>query len=976
MSDAEVDLGYKETDDPSLTVRFFLENNDLFGSNTSVLVWTTTPWTLPANAALAVAPNQDYVLLKAKAAPKKDRQNADVKKADSTNDEQLICAAARVTEVFGKDAANNYQVLRKFKGKHLLKLSYERLFDFVQSAESDAQERKKTPEYKKAPNVNKHGWYIIGADFVNMESGTGIVHIAPAYGADDLSVGLQHDLPILHAVAADGRFLTPDTPYSGLFFKDADKPIIDNLKQRGLVWKSERYKHKYPFGYRTGAPLLYYAKNVWYIRTTALKEQLLKNNSSIRWVPQHIQEGRFGKWLQGNRDWALSRERYWGTPLPIWSDGGGNFRVVASRQELSELCGCDLRHLDLHRPTVDEIEFQDPVSGNTMRRVPEVIDCWFDSGAMPYAQWAGATDATQTQPRYFERYFPADFISEAIDQTRGWFYTMLCISSMVSQKSSYKNVICLGHVLDEKGEKMSKSKGNIIDPWQVFQIHGADAIRWYFLTGAPAGNSRRVGQPGTSNDPVAIAHGFLNMLRNSVSFFMLYANLDKISITPDWQNNPIQGALPFPQRPVMDRWLLSKLQELIGSVEQSLTDYDCLQAGKALESFLDSLSNWYIRRNRRRFWKGELDADKLSAYDSLYRCLTVLMRLAAPFTPFVAEESFQYLVTQPLAKLSQTANTMQNLSVTLAPWPQADKQNFYEQKTLQEGELLKDVVFLGRAARMQSGVKVRQPLSRMLLYLEREQDKEIILRNQAILRDELNVKKIDFLDSSADILDYRIKVNLPRIGKRLGAQVRPVQNYLQTNAASKLLHELKTKGHITIPIADNVNGKRAKNGANGKKETPNAGKRSQTELRLLQLGSDDLLIESSVSRADMAGVESNGIFAALETKLTPELVAEGIARDLVRNIQELRKSSGLAVSDRIHLRINQASLRLVKALHDFSDYIASETLAESLKITSEAAPELAVSSSITIAPATAIPIFKRLVRLDKEQVEVVLSKKK
>ena len=334
---------------------------------------------------------------------------------------------------------------------------------------------------------------------MNIASGTGIVHIAPAYGADDLNAGLRYELPILHAVAADGRFTTPHTPYTGLFFKEADKPIIAELKQRGLVWQSKRYKHKYPFGYRTGAPLLYYAKNAWYIRTTALKEQLLKNNTDIRWVPQHIQQGRFGRWLENNRDWALSRERYWGTPLPIWADGAGNFRVVASRKELAELCGRDLSQLDLHRPAVDEIEFQDPVSGNTMRRVPEVIDCWFDSGAMPYAQLAqtNATDTPQVWQDSSACYFPADFIAEAVDQTRGWFYTLLCISTMVSQQSSYKNVICLGHVLDEKGEKMSKSKGNIVDPWQVFQIHGADAIRWYFLTGAPPGNQRRVGQPGT-----------------------------------------------------------------------------------------------------------------------------------------------------------------------------------------------------------------------------------------------------------------------------------------------------------------------------------------------------------------------------------------------------------------------------------------------------------------------------------------------
>ena len=929
MSEAEVDLGYRETEDPSLTVRFVLDASNPFGPNTAILVWTTTPWTLPSNTALAIAIDEDYILLE------EDTQQTKIPTEQREARELLICAKALVTDVFGDDWQNNYAVQREFKGKELVGLKYQRLFNFATLDEKEEA---------------KEGWYILSANFVNMESGTGTVHLAPAYGADDLRVGIEHELPIIHAVSLEGTFSTPNTPYTGMFFKDADKLIIKDLQNRGLVWKSERYKHKYPFGYRTGAPLLYYAKNAWYIRTTTLKEQLLKNNANINWVPGHIKEGRFGNWLENNRDWALSRERFWGTPLPVWTDGDGNFRLIGSRAELSELCGHDLSQTELHRPAVDEIEFCDPISGKTMRRVSEVIDCWFDSGAMPWAQWGGSKNATEVQ----ERYFPADFISEAIDQTRGWFYTLLCVSTMVAKQSSYKNVVCLGHVLDEKGEKMSKSKGNVVDPWEVFNSHGADAIRWYFLTGAPPGNSRRVGQPGTSNDPLLVSHGFLNMLRNSVGFFILYANLDGIRIENDWDTNPIKGALPFTKRPLLDRWLLSKLQEVISHVDGALQKYDCLQAGKEIETFLESLSNWYIRRNRRRFWKGELDADKLSAYDSLYRCLVTLVRLVAPFTPFLAEECFQCLVANPLKENANKGKAIQknsgknsshktssiaweSLSVTLAPWPKKDYQNFYEQSILEEGELLKNVVFLGRAARMQSGVKVRQPLARMLVYLEGDMQRDIILRNQEILLDELNVKKIIFLEDASDILDYYIKANLPRIGKRLGRHVRTVQAHLKKKVAQQLLSELDEIGYINIVS-------------------------EEEGAEAISLTKDDLIIES-ISKEGTSGVEESGIYVALETKLTPDLIAEGLARDLVRNIQELRKTSGLAVSDRILLdfEFGQKNDKTRLALEKFSDYIANETLAEMV-------PTLSKRGS----PARN-KIFKKSLTIEGTQITIAIA---
>ena len=862
MSDAEVDLGYQEVEDPSLFVRFplSLDKNPLtLPKKTSILVWTTTPWTLASNVALAIHAEENYVLVE----------------TNGENKEYIVLAQACLESTFEENS--EYSIKKTFLGKALLGYSYKRIFDFLEVSKEDS---------------NKKISQIVSADFVTMDTGTGIVHIAPAYGADDLNIAIQENMPVLHALESDGKY-KKDTPYAGLFFKDADKKIIKDLKARALVWKVERYKHKYPFGYRTGIPLLYYAKNAWYIRTTEIKKELQKNNDSINWVPEHLKKGRFGNWLENNRDWALSRERYWGTPLPIWTDGKGNFHLIASRKELAELSGQNLDNIDLHRPYIDTITYQDPKTGHTMRRVPEVIDCWFDSGAMPYSQWP-----LKEQKESLKKYFPADFISEAIDQTRGWFYTLLAVSTMVSKKSSYKNVVCLGHVLDEKGEKMSKSKGNIVEPWKVFERHGADAIRWYFLTGAPPGNSRRVGEPGSSNDPVNLGHAFVNMFRNSVSFFILYANIDGIEIQKDWKNNPIKGAPSFAKRNDMDRWLLSLLEDLIKNTTLYLKNYDCLRAGKAIESFVDDLSNWYIRRNRRRFWKGKIDSDKLGAYDSLYRCLLNVTFLLAPFVPFLAEEVFQVLLKEPRKKEKEIPE-----SIFLSSWPEPQHSKFYDAPTLEEGELLKQCVYLGRSARMLSKVKIRQPLRSMSLYMKSSEGKKSIEKNKKILLEELNVKELEFIDKSTDIIDYSIKVNLPRVGKRLGAKVRFVQKYTQEKKARDILKNLEVNKNITIEIDKN---------------------------KKIELSQEDFLIES-IPKPETTAVEANGIVLSLDTKLDKDLLAEGLARDLIRNIQELRKESNLEVTDRICLVFFNKMNKLNQALNLFAEYIEGETLSKIVK---------------------------------------------
>jgi len=649
LSSHELAQGYQDTEDPSITVRFRVRGEE----NTSILVWTTTPWTLPSNLALAVGEDIDYSYCEVEG-------------------ETLIVAEA-LRETVMRDL--EHAVSKTVKGSELVGTRYERLFDYL---EVDAEAV----------------FQVYAADFVSTESGTGIVHIAPAYGVDDLAFGQANGLPVVHGVGLDGQFIAEVEPVAGMFFKDADKPLIRILKDRGLMFRSERITHSYPFGWRTKDPILYYAKNAWYIR-----------------------EGRFGNWLENNVDWALSRERFWGTPLPVWTDGEGDYHCVGSVAELEELTGQSLTELDLHRPAVDDITFEK--DGKTWNRVPEVIDCWFDSGAMSYAQWHYPFENEDK----FEQHFPADFICEAIDQTRGWFYTLHAIATLVSDSVAYKNCICLNLIVDKEGKKMSKSVGNIVNPYDVFDTVGADALRWYFLARLSPDVPKRI-----SVEIVAdVASSFINTFWNTYGFFVLYARLDKVDLSRH---------IPVENRPEIDRWAMALLHDTITTSTEALDNFDAKTAGEAIESFVDQLSNWYVRRNRRRFWKSTDPEDTQAAYLTLYECLNAVHKLMAPFLPFLAENVYQNLI--------RSVDDNAPESVHMASWPEADA-SWKNDELLFNIGVVQKVVGLGRAARGQSGVRTRQPLSRLLVRAPNEKARAALEEHQEQILEELNVKAIEFM---------------------------------------------------------------------------------------------------------------------------------------------------------------------------------------------------------------------------------------
>jgi isoleucyl-tRNA synthetase len=879
LADHEVSQGFKDdVDDPSVYPKFpvkmdSVKNKGLTDDTSQqiyIMAWTTTPWTLPANTALAVNSEAEYGLFEAP-------------RAHGSEERDLYLVATALAEnIFGE---GNYQTLKTFTGGQLVGLTYSPILQGRVPAGED---------------VSK-GFRVITDESVSLGDGTGIIHIAPAYG--DLDIGNKNDLPTLFSVDLNGEVYpevrTLDNsenpgPYTGQFFKKADKQIAKDLKERGLLYREARIKHAYPFCWRCGTALLYYAKSSWYLRTSALKEKLITNNQKINWYPEHIKTGRFGKWLEGNVDWALSRERYWGAPLPIWTSEDGQEQIcVGSVKELEELTGQDLSGLELHRPYVDDIHFTK--NGKTFKRVPYTVDVWFESGAMPYAQWHYPFENKDE----LAKNFPADYICEAIDQTRGWFYSLHALSTLLTDSgdgerqpgvlsgitpdtSSFKNVICLGHILDEKGEKMSKSKGNIVNPWDVLNVQGADALRWYLYSSAPPGNSRRF----SANLVDETLRDFMLTLWNTYSFFVLYANLDKPDLTKD---------VAVKDRPEIDRWLVAKLNALIRDVTTLLDNYDPTTATRTIRDFVvDELSNWYVRRNRRRFWKSESDTDKLAAYKTLHEALVTVVKLTAPMAPFISETMYQNL------ELALNPNAPE--SVHLSSWPTFDA-SLIDENLLRDMNALLRVVELGRSARNTSGMKTRQPLPEVLVRVRNEAELQGLKRLEDQLTEELNVKKVSYLDVTADFVTYTVRPNLPLVGKRVGKHIPALKQFFATNDGKDIARNVREGKHTDIVLGGET----------------------------FSFEPEAFLLDAQ-SPEGYSAAEDRGYLTALNTTLTPELIQEGFMRDVVRLVQSARKSAGLEVSDTILLGV-ETSGEILEAVKTHSRAIQSEVLAKDILFT-------------------------------------------
>jgi isoleucyl-tRNA synthetase len=844
LSSHEVALGYKDVKDPSVFVRFPLRDKP----GVYFLVWTTTPWTLPANVALAVGENVDYVQVEGPS-------------TDGDGPEQLILAADLMPKVLARP--EDYKVVRRVKGKELLGLHYRPLYTFLPVEQDYA--------------------YVVAGDFVSTSDGTGIVHMAPAFGQDDMAVGQKYGLPVLQTVAPDGTFVNDVTEWRGRWVKEADPEIIRDLKQRGLIYKSEKYEHSYPFCWRCGTALLYYARRTWFIRSTDYRDRMIALNQTINWVPNHVKNGRFGNWLEDLKDWALGRERYWGTPLPVWVDEQtGDMLAVGSLAELSQLAGRELTGLDLHRPYVDEITFPNPNgSGGTMRRVTELIDVWFDSGAMPLAQWG----YPHRNVEMFEQQFPADYICEAVDQTRGWFYSLHAIASMLFESVAYENVICLGHILDAEGQKMSKSKGNIVDPWSVLDTAGADALRWYMYTSASPGEPRRF-----SKDLVQeVVSKFWLTLWNTYSFFVTYANID--GWTPSSPQPPVE------QRDELDRWILAELHQLVRNVTAAYESYDVPGATRPVQVFVEALSNWYVRLSRRRFWKSESDQDKLGAYATLYECLTAVAQIIAPAMPFLSEAIYRNLVV--------TVDESAPMSVHLSRWPEHDPA-LLERERIDEMRLVQRLVSLGRAARESVKIGVRQPLAEASFVVREPGEAATLEKMAELMQAELNVKAVRGLSEP----EYRLNPLPQVLGKKFGKNFPRVQKSLREGATDDVkvwARQLKAGENVTVEL----------------------------DGEAFTVTPDEVEVLMTVGEG-FASAEENGYMAVLDTRLTEALIDEGLAREVVRRVQSMRKEADFEISDNIVTRY-QASERLAKAIREHAAYIKAETLTETLEAAEPAA---------------------------------------
>ncbi len=868
LSSHEVALGYQEnTPDPSIFIKFAVEPSLrgasekakllLGGSKfpTYLLAWTTTPWTLPANTALAVAPDASYALVLL-----------------TESNERLIIAESLVSAIVKEPT----RLLGTIKGSDLAGLQYMPLynpFDYSAQVMRFPKPGSRTLE----PVLRRRGtltYPVITGDFVSLEDGTGIVHIAPSFGEVDNEAGIANGLYYLQPVDLQGK-MTGSYPFSGLFVKDADPLIMDDLQNKGFLYRREAYHHTYPFCWRCDTPLLYYAKTSWYIKTTAVKDKLLENNSKISWYPEYIKEGRFGEWLRNNVDWAISRERYWGTPLPFWfcsnvkAHDGVKFDCIGGREELRGKPGLQgwKDDLDLHRPSIDGVTYRCEC-GDTMRRIPEVIDVWFDSGAMPFAQFHYPFENAALLK---DGRFPADYICEAVDQTRGWFYSLHAISTLLTGAPCFKNVICLGLILDSQGEKMSKSKGNVVNPWSVISQHGADPLRWYLFASTPPGNSRRF-----SSDLVGeTVRKFFLTLWNAYSFFVTYANIDNFNPESAREEKPTSD---------LDRWVLSELNQLVARVTESLEKYDPTDACRGIEEFVDGLSNWYIRRSRRRFWKSENDADKLSAYSTLYQCLVTLSRLLAPFVPFLAEELYQNLVRSAYPSAPE--------SVHLAMFPDVD-QSSIDAALSRATRLAMRLSSLGRAARSKAGVRVRQPLRRVLVKVPSPEEQEALEQVSSQVIDELNVKELGVLADEQQVVEYQVRINPALLGPKYGRDLPRITQALRAAEPGRV---------ATLVLA-----------------------KEKVKVGDFELLPEELQV-SVVDKPGYAVAQEGGYWVAVETEVSEDLASEGMARELVHLIQGMRRSAGFDIADHIQIQF-EGDDELRRVIEEFGSYIKQETLA-------------------------------------------------
>lgn len=822
LSSHEVAQGYKDVKEKSAIVKFKVKGEDAY-----FLAWTTTPWTLPSNVALCVNPVETYVR---------------VRKEGTT----YIMAEALVEKVLESD----FEILDRFDGKSLEYKEYEPLFDFV--------------------DPKKKAWFVTCDDYVTLTDGTGIVHIAPAFGEDDSRIGRKYDLPFIQLVNSKGE-MTKETKWEGVFVKKADPLVLKDLKENGKLFAAPTFEHSYPHCWRCDTPLIYYARESWYIKMTEVKDDLIRNNQTINWIPESIGKGRFGDWLENVQDWAISRNRYWGTPLNVWQCSCGAMHSIGSIEELKSMSENCPEHIELHRPFIDAVTIKCPECGGQMKRVPEVIDCWFDSGSMPFAQHHYPFENKEV----FEQQFPADFISEAVDQTRGWFYSLLAVSTLIFNKAPYKNVIVLGHVQDENGQKMSKSKGNAVDPMDALREYGADAIRWYFyINSAPWLPNRFYGK--------AVQEGqrkFMGTLWNTYAFYVLYAEID--------QFDPTKHKLEYDQLTVMDKWLMSKLNSLIKEVDEDLANYKVTEAARALQVFTDEMSNWYVRRCRERFWAKGMEQDKVSAYMTLYTALVTLSKLAAPMIPFMTEQIYQNLV--------RNVDKSAPESIHLCDYPQVNERLIDKKLEVDMDEVL-DIVVLGRAARNEANIKNRQPIADMYVKSDNVLDKFYT----DIIKDELNVKQVSFRDDVEDFVNYTFKPQLKTVGPKYGKQLGKIKEALAHLNGPEAMKKLKSDGALEFDFG-------------GEK---------------ISLTMDDLLIETAKSE-NFVSQEDNQVTVVLDIRLTPELIEEGFVREVISKVQTMRKEAGFEVTD--HIILSQSDNdKLAEIIKANVDQVKSETLADDI----------------------------------------------